>query len=154
MVYDEIASGGLVVSGSATIIQHLVGDGGAVAGSESVNTEFMMMSGSGGAVIGGDFTAKSTLSILNVSPFVLNPTPTDPRCGCLSTGTISKKSFIAMIEPTTKLRIILESMEEEDWNVASFNRRTMTACLELWTGRKVNVLSVVLPSLTSNRVGL
>lgn len=75
------------------------------------------------------------------------------RRKCSSNERISKKTVIAMLAEGSKQREWLESIDESQWTVTSFNSNQREVCVEVQTDSRVNRVTFKLPELSSGATG-
>ena len=70
------------------------------------------------------------------------------RQKCYSQERLSKKTLIAMLTEGSIQRIWFESLDDEQWEITSFDSNTREVCIDVTTPSGVNHVSVILPQIT------
>lgn len=154
VIVTRTGSGGIVAAGFCFIEAGILARGGIfIQGTSLHDGSFHVPMATSGVAIGGLASVESILSRLRSSPFVIYGTPVNSRSGCRGNVTLSQSSFLSLVDQNSRLRQILESISRDDWNVASFDKNTRIACVEIWNGDRMNVISTVLEPLTIKQIG-
>ena len=66
---------------------------------------------------------------------------------CQNTQRLSQISLLAVLDPLNSVRLMLESIPAENWEVMSFDPRISKACVRINNGKRVVILDVLIPSV-------
>ncbi len=66
---------------------------------------------------------------------------------CQNTLRLSQNTLLAVLGPTNSVRLMLESIPVENWEVMSFDPRRSNACVRVNNGKRVVILDVFVPSV-------
>lgn len=76
-----------------------------------------------------------------------------PSRACLAPPNISKRTVIAMFEEGTRTREWLDSLDDDQWEITSFDPETRTVCFDLESDEgQLHHLSLTLPVLSTSKL--